>query len=136
METFTIVMTVLMAISALGQLAISIAMLSKSKRRAITNWMAWRFDFFCLIFLLAFSSYGILVFAFKEDPQKMDYYNMAASLGGLAMAYATMLCMYLVRYTHRIETRLNYVEYYLRHSSWTSEDEEDDPRDCNGGGNE
>lgn len=117
MTTFTIAMTVLMAMIALGQLAISIAMLSPTKKRAITNWIAWKVDWFMLLLMVAVGSGGLFRFAVTESPEKWDYYMMAGSVGLLAMSYSVFLCMFLVRRIWEASWRVGRIESFLSHAS-------------------
>lgn len=122
MDTFTVAMTVLMAISALGQLIVSIAMLSASKRRAIKNWIAWRVDVFLWIILSSLSFFGLLRFLLTDAPNKEDHYFLAASAAGAALSVSMLLCMYLVRYANQLHSRIDRIESLILYSSEPSKE--------------
>lgn len=122
MDTFTVAMTVLMAISALGQLAVSIAMLSANKRRAIKNWIAWRVDVFLWIILSSLSFLGLLRFLLTDAPSKDDHYLLAASAAGAALSASIFLIMYLVRYASQLHARINRLESVILYPSEPSKE--------------
>ena len=110
MATFTIAMTVLMTIAALGQLAISIAMLSPSKRRAINNWINWNVDRLMCGTLLLLGWLGTIDFIFTQDPGKWDYSDLVVSCSCIAIGVATLPSTFLIRYASRIDSRLKRLE--------------------------
>lgn len=122
MDTFTVAMTVLMAISALVQLVLSIATLSTKRRRAITNWIAWRLDAFTVVILLFFGGKGLLNFVLMTEPGRMDYYMMATSAVCIGMAYSVLLHSFATRYTYRVAARLNRLESIVLYSSEPSKE--------------
>ena len=122
MDTFTVAMTVLMAIIGLGNLVVSIAMLSASKRRAIKNCIAWRVDFFMVALLAVFGTRALVKFAFTAQPEKWDYYMMAAGAACLAMAYGTWLFVVISRYAYGVAIRVRKLESLALHPSEPSKE--------------
>src|SRR5690606_13690643 len=122
-DKFIVAMTVLMAIIALGQLVISIAMLSANRRRAIKNWLAWRVDAFTFALLMGFGVTGLVDFLLTKGPEKWDYYRMAASMACLAMANGIWICGFLMRYSYGLSKRIERLEsLILDPSEYSTED--------------
>lgn len=98
MTMFTIAITVLMVLIALGQLIATIAMLSKSKRIAARNWALSNFDIFVIVLMVSIAVFGLLSFAMVKNPQKWDYYLMSAGMALITVAAALYLCRFVLRY--------------------------------------
>jgi len=113
MTMFTIAMTVLMVIIALGQLAISVAMLSSSSRRAIANWIAWGVNWVIFFLMISVGAYGFWRFASAESPEKLHYYVLAFSAGSMGASFAVLISILHLRLAFRLQGQINLLHKHL-----------------------